>query len=71
MNSKRSDAPTDVSTSIPCDVIRVSWRLCDLTGVGLEYYAEDGVVRARFYDGQMLGALGPGNTEDTKPVSEG
>lgn len=47
------------------NVIKVSDKLSDLTGVGTEYLAVDGFVIARFYNGNFMADPVIGNEEPT------
>lgn len=51
-------------------VIKVSTNIQDLTGEGLEYLVRaDGTVAAKFFNGNVMPPLPPGNQEVTIPTA--
>ena len=47
------------------NVIRIGSKPSELTGIGLEYLAVNGIVIAKFFDGMLITAMPCGNSEIT------
>lgn len=47
------------------NVIRIGCKPSELTGIGLEYLAVNGMIIARFFDGNLITAMPCGNSNKT------
>lgn len=47
------------------NAIRIGSKPSELTGIGLEYLAVNGIIIAKFFDGMLITAMPCGNSEIT------
>jgi hypothetical protein len=50
------------------NVVRVGFTLSQLTGKGTEYLVVNGIITARFFNGDLIQSPQAGNKDDTKGV---
>lgn len=51
------------------NIIRVAHNISDLTGIGLEYLVVKGEVIAKFFNGNLMGAVVVNGTEITRKAA--